>query len=213
MLHDLDYLRAAAAAHAEEQKVKRLKEQLAKAEAEKREADKSVKAIATSDTAIGMALSAPFRAAGMTADTADALNYTLSLPLRQFSELIQAAVTVKPEISVVTFIRNFIEKQHDELNDKGRRLALTHEWLAYKQDCESFAAWQKANPDEVSWRTKPASKAQYFLIWRTAQYLGIEPLFKCKSGEAHDWLMEHGANLRLKPVAEAMELIDEAFRG
>lgn len=213
MLHDLDYIRAAAAAHAEEQTVQRLKEQLAKAEADRREADKRVKAIATSDTAIGMALSAPFRAAGMTADTADALNYILSLPLKQFGELIQTAIAVEPETSVVLFIRNLIEKQHDGLNDKGRKLALSREWLAYKQDCESFAAWQKANPEKLSWRTKPASKAQYFLIWRTAQYLGIEPLFKCKSGEAHDWLMKHGANLRLKAVAEAMQLIEGAFHG
>lgn len=213
MLYDLKYLRAVAAANAEEQNVQRLREQFAKAEAKKREANKRVKVIATSDTAVGMALSAPLRNAGMTADVADALDYMLSMPLKQFGELIQAAVAVEPETSAVSFIRNFIEKQHDELNEKGRRLALAREWLAYKQDCESFAAWQKANPDKLSWRTKPASRAQYFLIWRTAEYLGIEPLLNCKSGEAHDWLMENGANLRLKSVAEAMQRIEEAFHG
>ncbi|NCP14626.1 MAG: hypothetical protein GW858_10760 [Sphingomonadales bacterium] len=213
MLYDLNYLRAVKAAQAEEQKVQRLKDQLAKAEAEKREAEKRTKAIATSDTAVGMALSAPFRTAGLTADTADALNYVLSLPLKQFGELIEAAVAVEPETSVISFICNSIEKQPDELNEKGRRLALAREWFAYKKDCESFVAWQKANPDKLSWRTKPASNAQYFLMWRTAQYLGIEQPFNCKSGEAHDWLMEHGANLRLKSVAEAIQLIEEAFHG
>jgi hypothetical protein len=213
MIHNIDYLREAAAANAHDQKIQRLKEQLAEAEADKREAEKRAKAIATSDTAVGMVLSAPLRQVGLTADAADALDYLLSMPIGRFGSLIQAAVEAEPETSVASFIRDTIQTKHAELSEAGRKLALTREWLAYKQDCESFAAWQRDNPDKVSWRTKPASRAQYFLMWRTAQYLGIDPLVRCKRGEAHDWLMLHGANLRLKAVELAIQQIEEGLNG
>lgn len=190
-----------------------MREQLAQAEADKRAAERRERAVATHPAAVAMALSAPLRQEGLGAEHADALNFALSLPIEQFLREVESRAGAKPGASVAHLVAEIVKSGQDELRLKGRNLALEREWLAYERECESFAAWQKANPDKTSWRSKPASRAQYFLMWRTAEALGIRAIGNCKSGDAHDWLMHHGANLRLKAVGEALGKIKGALNG
>jgi hypothetical protein len=70
---------------------------------------------------------------------------------------------------------------------------------AYEAECRKFEAWQEAHPDDVGWREKPATKAQWMLIRRTVDRLRLNELPKrITCGEAHDWLESHDANVRFR---------------
>lgn len=213
MLYSEEHFKASVDALEASALIEKLREQLAQAEADKRSAERRQRAVANHPTAVAMAVSAPLRQEGIGSEHADALNFVLSLPIEQFMEEAEARVGSKPTASVAHLVAEIVKSGQEELGLKGRDLALEREWRAYEWQCENFAAWQKANPEKTSWRSKPASRAQYFLMWRTAEALGIRAIGNCKSGDAHDWLVKHGANLRLKAVGEALGKIKGTLNG
>ncbi|MGY6637952.1 MAG: hypothetical protein ACXIUO_12530 [Erythrobacter sp.] len=182
---------------------------LSEIDREKANSKKPRSPIATHPTANGMALSAPLRREGLTAEHSDALNYALSLPMEQFVGRLEPLAKEKPDASIAYLLAEMVKSDPEGLAKKGRELTLRREWLDYLRNSAAFAEWQQANPEKTSWRSKPATRPQYFLMWRTSEALGVEAPVNCNRGEAHDWLMRYGANLRLRVVGSASQNSDE----
>lgn len=71
----------------------------------------------------------------------------------------------------------------------------------YHDDCERFAAHQRANPDR-RWRWKPPLSRQGHLAVTTARATGADLPAEHTRGHAANWLSDHDANLRYtKPEA------------
>jgi hypothetical protein len=92
-------------------------------------------------------------------------------------------------------LAELVGRNRDELDALGRHFHHLRATAAYRQDCQTFAVWQAANPEHL-WRTLLANARQGHLIRTTAAALNVQVPALIRRGEAAEWLSTHGANLR-----------------
>lgn len=170
--------------------------------AEKKQKLRAVKgrllATTKSDKWHAMALTAEARRIGFTGEHAEALFHLHSLKLGDYVEAITSYANEAPSASILSIEFAAVQANLARWTELGKRQHWDMARREYEAEVESFKKWQAENPDSTSWRDKPATKNQYFLIWRTAEQLCIQQPLHLKCGEAHDWLNKHDANLRFR---------------
>ena len=135
---------------------------------------------------------------GYTAEHAGALYYVRSLGLDEYVSALRPFAETKRGTTMLAIEYDAVIANFEKWTRRGETLHHENEVRAYEKDCEAFDRWQAENPDEKGWRELPATRRQYFLMWRTAMAQDIEYPRMTKRGVAHDWLTENGANLRLR---------------
>jgi hypothetical protein len=145
-----------------------------------------------------MRLAAHDREVGYTGEMASARFYLRELPPREYFNTLLAFAQQMQGASLINVEVAAVRANLEDWTARGDALLLDRARRKYEQECASFEAWQAANPGRDDWRRKPATRAQWFLIARTADALGIATPTRLSCGEAHDWLTRHGGNLRLR---------------
>lgn len=153
-------------------------------------------------------LAAHLRDANFEGEHAEAIYYVRQLKSVEYLETLQPFIRENRDASILAIEHVAVMANLKAWTELGKHLHWDAERRAYEEDFASFQQWQAENPDETSWRDKPATRRQYFLIWRTATQLDLDQPTNIKRGEAHDWLAEHDANLRFRsgsyaPAAQA----------
>lgn len=106
------------------------------------------------------------RDAGYDGEMASARVWLRSLPIHDyitaltpFVEAMSAAPNIAIEVAAVRAnLSNWTEKGDALLLDRARR--------DYAIELDSFLAWQRDNLDKKSWRTRPPTRTQLFLVSR-----------------------------------------------
>lgn len=80
-------------------------------------------------------------------------------------------------------------------------MLLKRDRSAYETEHSEWQEWNRQNPEQNDWRVRNATESQIMLIERIAEDRGVEMPQSPKRGEAHDWIEQHGGNLRLAPDA------------
>lgn len=137
------------------------------------------------------------REAGYTGEMASARVWLRSQPLRTYVDLMLQAANGMGSATNIEIEVAAVNAHLSEWAAKGDALLLERAKRDYAADAASFAAWQREHPDHETWRRKPPTRAQGFLIARMTVVLGIEPPLRPNRGEAHEWIAAHGGNHRL----------------
>lgn len=131
-------------------------------------------------------------------EQASARLYVRSLSWEDYCPLMAGMAARMPAGTRNIDIEYALVCEHEESwSSMGDALLLQRAKVAYTADVASFRKWERENPDSDGWRRKPATRGQGFLIARMAQTLGIDPPTRLNRGDAHDWITDHGGNLRL----------------
>jgi hypothetical protein len=189
------------AAREADRQAEELRERLLAAKKAARAATCKVTKATGSRSASAHALYAHQEEVGYTGDHASALYFLRNLDFDAYQAALRPFAEAKPERAVIAVEYEAVTAKFEEWSERGAKLYLAKEWRAYERDCESFERWQAENPDKTGWRDQPATRRQYFLMWRTAMARDIDYPKMVKRGVAHDWLMENGANVRLRGAA------------
>lgn len=144
-----------------------------------------------------MALGWLDREAGYTGEMASARVWLRNQPLRTYVELMLQAANGMSSATNLEIEVAAVNANLAEWSAKGDALLLERAKRDYAADGASFEAWQREHPDHETWRRKPPTRAQGFLIARMTAALDIEPPVRPNRGEAHDWIAAHGGNPRL----------------
>lgn len=178
---------------------RKLKKQLAEVQRETRSAkSKLLASTIRSETWHRMTLAALDREAGYVGEQAAARFYLRSRSWEEYSRLMAQKADMMPAGTRNIEIEHALvcEKQQDWAI-KGNALLLQRAKVAYAAEGASFRKWEHENPDSKGWRSKPATRKQGFLIARMVEVLGIDLPARMNRGDAHDWITQHGGNLRL----------------
>jgi len=205
MFFDSDVEKARRAQREAERDAEEAREKLAAARKAARAATGKATKLSESRTATAHAIYTPYEEAGFSREHAPALFYLRSLDLERFNAALGPFAQAKPGKRLIVIEYDAVTANLEEWSRRGEQLYYEKEVRAYERECKNFEQWQNENPDEKGWRELPASRRQYFLMWRTAIAEDIDYPRRVKRGVAHDWLVEHGANLRLKrspPVSD-----------
>ncbi len=200
MIFNPEAEKAKRAQRAAEKEAEEAREKLAELRKAARAASDRAAKLTESRGASAYAIYAPYEEAGFSREHAPALFYLRSLDLERFNAALRPFAEAKPGQRLIVSEYDAITANLEEWNRRGEKLYYEKEVRAYDRDCEGFARWQMEHPDEKDWRELPATRRQYFLMWRTAIAKDIDYPRRVKRGVAHDWLVEHGANLRLKKL-------------
>lgn len=182
----------------EEAELQKLLEQVLEKKQKLRNVKGRLLATAKSDTWHAMTLTAEARRIGFTGEHGEALFYLRSLPLSEYVEAVNSYANEAPEASILSVEYNAVQANMAEWTVLGKHKHWERARKEYEAEVEGFQNWQAENPDKTNWRDKPATNSQYFLIWRTAEQLGIDQPINLKCGDAHDWLNKNDANLRFR---------------
>jgi len=182
----------------EEAKLQKIQDQAAEKKQKLRAVKSRLFATTKSDKWHAIALTAEARRIGFTGEHAEALFHLRSLSLSDYVEAVTPFANAKPEASILSVEYDAVQANFTEWTELGKHQHWDRARCEYEAEVEGFKIWQAENPDRTTWRDKPASKNQYFLIWRTAEHLDIQQPLNLKCGEAHDWLDKHDANLRFR---------------
>lgn len=106
--------------------------------------------------------------------------------------LLDAAKTT-PNIYVARLWPRIVNASRDEYEARGRYVSWQRRWARYKEDQDGFVAMISPNND--GWRDLHMSSDQRHLVQDSAIMLDIDIPEELTRGEAHDWLMRHGANV------------------
>lgn len=113
----------------------------------------------------------------------DLTNYAEGLPRAHSMSLLELVVSIISRHEVI------LTALAAELQWKQRK-------AAYERDC---SAWKAAEPNcAPTWRDKPMTRGQRFLVADTAALLGIEIPEDMDRGAAADWLDANTANVVLR---------------
>lgn len=137
------------------------------------------------------------REAGYTGEMASARVWLRNQPADVYIQLLLPFAQARPDATNIAIEVAAVRASLDDWTDKGNALLLEHAKRDYAEEVASFRAWQREHPDDEGWRSKKATRAQWMLMGRTADALGIDPPARVNRGEAHDWLEQHGGNRRL----------------
>ncbi|NMW32735.1 hypothetical protein HKD42_11745 [Altererythrobacter sp. RZ02] len=187
----------------EEAKLQKIQDQAAEKKRKLRAVKSRLFATTKSDKWHAMALTAEARRIGFTGEHAEALFHLRNLSLSDYVEAVTPFANAKAEASILSVEYDAVRANYTDWTELGKHQHWDRARREYEAEVEGFKKWQAENPDKTSWRDKPATKNQYFLIWRTAEHLGIQQPLNLKCGEAHDWLDNHDANLRFRAALAA----------
>ncbi|EZP70385.1 hypothetical protein BV96_03350 [Sphingomonas paucimobilis] len=137
------------------------------------------------------------REAGYTGEMASARVFLRTLPIRDYIQQISPYAASMPDATNIQMEAAAVRDNLDVWTKRGDALLLERARGDYAAECASFDKWERDNPDKGGWRTQKSTRAQWLLMLRTADALGIAPPRSANRGEAHDWLRAHGGNLRL----------------
>lgn len=137
------------------------------------------------------------REAGYTGEMASARVYLRTLPIREYVEQISPYAVSMPDATNIQMEAAAVRDNLDAWTKMGDALLLKRAKADYAAECASFDKWERDNPDKGGWRTQKSTRAQWLLMLRTADALGIAPLRSANRGQAHDWLRANGGNIRL----------------
>ena len=200
MFFNPDAEKAKRALHQAEKEAEEAREKWAELRRVARAASGKAAKLTDGRSASAHAIYTPYEEAGFSREHAPALYYLRSLDLERFNAALRPFAEAKPGERLIVIEYDAATANLEEWNHRGEKLYYQNEVRAYERDCEAFARWQSEHPDEKDWRELPATRRQYFLMWRTAIAKDIDYPKRVKRGVAHDWLVEHGANLRLKQM-------------
>ena len=174
-----------------------LEEKLAKLSRDARNAKSRLLATTKSEQWHRMTLGWLDREAGYTGEMAPARVWLRHQTIHDFIELLAPHAATMPAATNIEIEVAAVRANLDDWSARGEALLLDRAKAAYAEDLASFARWQREHPGEDGWRRKPATRAQGFLVSRTAATLGIDAPLRLTRGDAFDWLKRHGGNLRL----------------
>lgn len=137
------------------------------------------------------------RALGFDGHMAAAYAYLNSLTLNDYAEVLRPYIRDRNASRCVAELAA-IKGNFDAWTMAGDGIILRREAERYWADHASFDKWQADHPEHEQWRTPPATARQQWLIERTADRLGIDAPWSLNRGDAHDWLRDKGANLRIR---------------
>jgi hypothetical protein len=158
-------------------------------------------------------LSAQDRAAGFTGEMSEARHYLRSLPARDYVRELAPFAQEAPETAIVEIELKAVLANLAGWIAKGRERLYEAARAAYKAECANFSEWAANNPGADQWKDKPATRAQWMLIRRTAVALDLDDVpTKLSRGDAHDWLDRNGANIRYKGAGHTPGLDAEPSR-
>lgn len=122
-----------------------------------------------------------------------------SMPLPLYVEALDDLFSADESLSVAQLEAKYIIEHDAELKSEGERIVLLREIEAYEAECRSWEEKKGGLIASGKWRDAKVSVKQAWLVERTCQHLRLELRPKlAKRGDAHDWLADQGANLRLK---------------
>lgn len=109
------------------------------------------------------------------------------------AQLLLEAAKTTPNIYVVRLWPRILNAKRDEYEARGRFVSWQRRWARYKEDQDGFVAMISPNDDR--WRDLHMSSDQRHLVQDSAIILDIDIPEAMTRGQAHDWLMRHGANV------------------
>lgn len=184
--------------HKAEAETAKLEQKLAELRRKERSARTRLKSTTRHETWHARRLAAQDRQAGYDGEMAEARHYVRSLTPQAYVKALQPFAAAHQDASIVEVEVLAVRANFEEWTARGKALLLDLARARYADECRTFEAWQKEHPDETGWRDKPATRAQWMLIWRTIEALNLNDRpERLTRGQAHDWLQEHGANVRL----------------
>lgn len=175
----------------------KLEEKLARLNRETRNAKSRLLATTKSEQWHRMTLGWLDREAGYTGEMASARVWLREQPIQDYVQLLVPFAHAMHGASSIAIEVAAVRANLEDWTTRGDALLLDRARQAYADDLESFRQWQRDNPNQEGWRRKPATRAQGFLVSRTAAALGIDPPRRMTRGDAFDWIDRHGGNLRL----------------
>ncbi len=214
MLYDKDQIRLEKIAAERAAKQEKIKAQLAEINREKRAAESRLKAVSKHENWHSRILALPMREVDLTGEDGPAFYYLKQLSAKEYFGSISAVAAdeekrmLSPNWNMQPWRRN----HGQNWTRRGEAIHFEKQKQKYQDECLSFAQWQAENPDKTGWRDKPATRLQYFLMWRTAQRLNIQTPVNIKRGEAYDWLSERDANLRFNDEARATAAVSDSVK-
>lgn len=134
---------------------------------------------------------------GYVGEMASARIYVRSLPLNDYVAALRPFAVLMPGADNLSIEIAAVKANHDEWHRLGEEIVLERERKAAAAERASWEEWRAKNPEQNDWRGKGMTRRQYFLVSRTADYLGIRTPGQMTRGEACDWLDSRGGNLRL----------------
>jgi hypothetical protein len=137
------------------------------------------------------------RDAGYDGEMASARVWLRSLPIHDYIAALAPYVEAMPNAPNIAIEVAAVRANLSDWTESGDALLLDRARREYAAELESFREWQRHNPDKKSWRNRPPTRTQLFLINRNATRLGIDAPFNLDRGDAHDWIEAHGGNRRL----------------
>ncbi len=174
-----------------------LEEKLARLSRVTRNAKSRLLATTKSEQWHRMALGWLDREAGYTGEMASARVWVRHQTIHDYIQLLAPYAATMPDATNLEIEVAAVHANLDDWSARGEALLLDRAKAAYAEDLAGFARWQREHPGEDGWRRKPATRAQGFLVSRTAATLGIDAPLRMTRGDAFDWLERHGGNLRL----------------
>jgi len=186
-----------------EEQMARAKEQLEKAQ----RAMKDAKAVEAHRNHHLYAHGAEWYRRNLRAEHVSALTAMWSRPLPMFVAVLQASSDASPDKSVGDLLAEYVRHGDIALSLEGDRIILRREVAEYVKNCETWLACQADPHARQDWRASKITIPQVWLIERTCELLGASErpsLASC--GEAHDWLAQIRANLRLNLASVAQSL-------
>ena len=212
MLYDKDQIRLEKIAAERAAKQEKIKAQLAEINREKRAAESRLKAVSKHENWHSRILALPMREVDLTGEDGPAFYYLKQLSAKEYFGSISAVAADEEKRTIAELEYAAVEANHAEWTRRGEAIHFEKQKQKYQDECLSFAQWQAENPDKTGWRDKPATRLQYFLMWRTAQRLNIQTPVNIKRGEAYDWLSERDANLRFNDEARATAAVSDSVK-
>lgn len=152
-----------------------------------------------------MALAWLERDVGYTGEMAAARVWLRHQPLDAYIELVAPFAGAMPGATIIAAEVAAVRAHIEEWTKRGEALLLDRASRAYAEDVAGFRVWQRDHPDSTAWRRKPMTRSQGFLIGRMVAALDLEAPARMSRGEAHDFIEQHGGNLRftVQPVDPA----------
>ena len=156
-------------------------------------------------------LAAQDRQAGYDGEMAEARHYLRSLPTRLYIEAIAQFARAMPDAPIVEVEVTAVRANLDGWTEASKAMLYERARQAYEAECRSFETWAADHPGEQDWRDRPATRPQWMLIRRTVEALQLNDMpSRLNCGEAYDWLQQHGANVRFRPLSDGEEVQDAA---
>lgn len=130
---------------------------------------------------------------GIRYDDRDALRAIIAMPLDEFVDAFPNEEGGSQSIGEV--IAQQVAAHRDRLTAIGKDILFERQKAKHEEDCARWEAQSEA-VKQGKWRAARPTRDQRIRMIRTADQLQIELPGELTRGEAHDWIRDHGGNLR-----------------